>query len=500
MTWDHTMAEHKDLPAEIAVELTDELKAELVGTTITDVITDEVTPQLQLTDEQQAAVEAGVAAYERAVATGESQFISVQGAAGTGKTTATKAILAGLEEAGASIGLAAPTHKAAGVLQKACGGAEAITVASLLGLREQISEHSVDFVPIGEPRIGDAQVWVIDEASMIHPQHLAILQGAARWEDNNGGVPRLFIFIGDPAQLPPVKHNGVSPALQLEGSTNQLSVVHRHAGPVLELATAIRAGGARPRLTGTQEGDSSIICHDTREDFFQTFLATVDEDQPDRARILAFTNKACAAYNDAARRHFLGAEADPFVEGELLITHGGAYDPWAVQSNPFKADLAYGTSRELRLLSAHRKAVEFTGIGKCGNKVMRDGYEQMVPRVYQFNAWELKTANGFLWAIDPSHKDYLQQGLNWLKDHKYWWDFWLVKRSFADLQPHWAITTHKSQGSQFENVFVDVADIDKCKEEATRRSLLYTAVTRATKALHVVADHDVHREVKTVWG
>jgi exodeoxyribonuclease V alpha subunit len=59
----------------------------------------------------------------------------------------------------------------------------------------------------------------------------------------------------------------------------------------------------------------------------------------------------------------------------------------------------------------------------------------------------------------------------------------LTGASFNELELAYAITVHKSQGSEFEAVIIPVAD---CYEKLSHRSLLYTAVTRAKRLLILV--------------
>lgn len=67
-----------------------------------------------------------------------------------------------------------------------------------------------------------------------------------------------------------------------------------------------------------------------------------------------------------------------------------------------------------------------------------------------------------------------QSGLIWL-------NYWMLKSYFSDVRPAYAMTAHKSQGSTFENVFVDAKDIlaNPNREEALR--CLYVAISRASK-------------------
>lgn len=62
---------------------------------------------------------------------------------------------------------------------------------------------------------------------------------------------------------------------------------------------------------------------------------------------------------------------------------------------------------------------------------------------------------------------------------------WKVKRQLSEATFGWAITCHKAQGSQWENVIV--WDDGLGQSEADRRRWLYTAITRAERGLVILA-------------
>lgn len=122
------------------------------------------------------------------------------------------------------------------MLAKACGvdRSEVLTVAALLGLKEVKTEGEVDFVPSGaKSRLGENDIWLIDEASMISRTILGYIE-------SDIDMFTKVIFIGDSSQLAPVGSSDISPALQIEPSF-KLTKVLRHGGAILEAATAIRA-------------------------------------------------------------------------------------------------------------------------------------------------------------------------------------------------------------------------------------------------------------------
>ena len=57
---------------------------------------------------------------------------------------------------------------------------------------------------------------------------------------------------------------------------------------------------------------------------------------------------------------------------------------------------------------------------------------------------------------------------------------------FAKLNYGYCITVHKSQGSTFENVYIDMGDIFKNKREEETMKCLYTAITRTSRTLKLL--------------
>ena len=442
----------------------------------------------QATPEQQAAID-GILAFCRQ--SGGGTFASFNGPAGSGKSTTSRLIREALMGAGYSVGLCAPTHKACQVLATACGvtKAETATFASLLGLREKKTKDEVDFVPQygSKPRLDENDIWLADEASMMHPKLLGYIEDAADFWTK-------IIFIGDQAQLAPVKFGRISPALRCTPRFD-LSKVMRHDGAVLDAATAIRqtTGNTwRPRFTHSVIGDgSSIFTYSDKKEWQHAFLEMAfehhEKDDPDAFRVIAWTNDEVERLNAAIRRHVYGRSAAPYLSGERVITHDG------VKAPDDHNELIYGSSRELIILGAEQ--VDFL------HPACADGKP--------FLAWELVTQTDDhepprqIRALDPTHagrwevalaglrKEALEAGSKG-RGQSAWDEYWDLRDSFAQLQPYWCLTCHKSQGSQFRNVFVQGRDMDRAAGGAAeRRRLWYTALTRAQRAVHLIADQEV---------
>ena len=357
-----------------------------------------------------------------------------------------------------------------------------------MALREKKTRDQINFVRDyrRKPRIDEAEVWICDEASMLEPTLLQMLEEEADFWSR-------FIFVGDPAQLPPVDHGKVSPALQCTPSL-QLTQVMRHDGAVLDAATAIRqTTGSKYRVSFTRTviGDGSAIhAYDNKREWQRAILETAaehhDANDPDAFRVLTFRRDEAAKINVAIRRHVRGAYAEPYIEGERLITVEAVNDPHDQDGMPI-----YGSSRELVIQECQK--------GELLLPTCTDGKP--------YRCWQLRTlADGpeetpqFLRVIDPSHEGKFAVALSLLRREALakpkgqqgaWDEFWDLKNQFALLQPHWAMTVHKSQGSQFRHVFIG-PDLDHVPgPKSLTRNLWYTAFTRAQQAVHVIRDPEV---------
>ena len=420
--------------------------------------------------------------------TGRGNFASLIGPAGTGKSTISRIIRKTLVERGCDVGLAAPTHKACGVLAAACGvpKADTVTFASLLALREKQVKDKITFVRDyrRKPRLNEHQIWLCDEASMMEPELLALI-------GNEIDIWQKFIFIGDKAQLPPVNTGKISPALECDPYF-ELNQVMRHDGAVLDAATAIRATTGNTWRTqfykSVQGIGSAIHAYANKREWQLSILdmAAKHKDDPDYFRVICYRRAEVAKYNLNIRRHIYGPSAPPFLEGERLMTVEAIKDRHDPDGLPL-----YGSSREIVILSTNPIDLKHPAFA-----------EDVI-----YKTWKLKVlAEGegeyptYIYVIDPTHEGKLQVALTALSDEAKnnvvygqadWAPFWALKNVFAEVQPIYAMTVHKSQGSQFKNVFIS-PDLDTAPgAKSLRRHLWYTAFTRAQSAVHLVADQEV---------
>lgn len=129
----------------------------------------------------------------------EARFSIFAGPAGAGKTTVLGILCSHPEIKGEGVLLLAPTGKARVRMQQLIGGngAKALTIAQFLNQHDRYDGATGRYVLSDSPKISGFGTVIVDESSMLTEDMLGALFDALQ------GVKR-FIFVGDPAQLPPI--------------------------------------------------------------------------------------------------------------------------------------------------------------------------------------------------------------------------------------------------------------------------------------------------------
>ena len=149
------------------------------------------------TDEEERRARKEKAAALKEIA--EARFSVLAGAAGAGKTTVLGILCSQPEITDEGILLLAPTGKARVRMQQLVGGngAKALTIAQFLNQNDRYDGPSGRYILSDGPKVSGFGTVIVDESSMLTEDMLGALFDALK------GVKR-FIFVGDPAQLPPI--------------------------------------------------------------------------------------------------------------------------------------------------------------------------------------------------------------------------------------------------------------------------------------------------------
>ena len=386
------------------------------------------------------------------------------GGPGTGKTTTVARLLALVAQAAhpgrLRIALAAPTGKAAARLQEAVSaevakldatdrerlsGLRAVTLHRLLGGRpdstSRFRHHRGNRLP--------HDVVVVDETSMVSLTLMARLLEAVRPDAR-------LLLVGDPDQLTSVQAGAVLADL-VDGLADHPSIkiaalrtTHRFGAAIGGLAEAIRSGDAEQVLTLLRAGDRAV-------EFVEDSDAT------------------------AALRPVLVGHALKVRECALL---GAGADGLTAMD-------------EHRLLCAHRDGPH--GVRHWNRQVERwitDATGQATwspwypgrPLLVTANDYALGIYNGDtgLVAAGPDGVQVYIAGATATQQFS--------PSRIADVETMYALTIHKSQGSQADEVTVI---LPPAESRLLTRELFYTAVTRAKKKVRVVGSAD---EVRAAVG
>lgn len=210
-----------------------------------------------------------------------SQAFLLVGSPGTGKTYTVGRVVSASRKAGVSVGLCAPTGKAAKQMERAIeGGGQASTIHSMLEATYDKATGAFEFQRDADDPL-DYDLLIVDEASMIDVRLMESLLNAVR------PTTRLLI-VGDPYQLPSVGPGSVLRDLIAGGVPSyELTEIHRHAGRIVRACHQIKVGDLpEPNPPDVRIGEVDNWRHlpaSTMEDIRRTVERLVRETLPGRS-------------------------------------------------------------------------------------------------------------------------------------------------------------------------------------------------------------------------
>jgi exodeoxyribonuclease-5 len=393
----------------------------------------------------------------------DSRFFTLAGFAGTGKTFCMREVVARSKGSRAKFAFTAPTNKAAKVLRAITG--EAQTIFSLLGLRiDKTGELKQLVAGKAPPDLSDYTAIFVDEGSMVNKNLFKLLHEKAITYDLK------VIFMGDAAQLPPVGEAS-SPIWTQVGNVASLTKVMRHDNQILTLATELREvmNDFCPSITikSSHSGDQGVW--KVAKNLFKQsiFDAAVEGDFSDgsKSKVIAWRNARVSEYNLLIRNAIFGAAAQsqPYIKGDRVV----AAAPCMRGEDP--------------LLTTDEEAI-VEGAVECNHPLESK---------YRCRELSVRTEANKLVRLLVLHEDsaarYAQDSEKLAYDAKatprLWKKFWEHKDLFHDIKYAYALTAHRSQGSTYENVWVDYQDILINRNRKEAFQCLYVACTRPTTKL-----------------
>lgn len=385
---------------------------------------------------------------KEAVSTAASrQVMLLTGGPGTGKTTSLRGVLALFEHMNLHTVLAAPTGRAAKRLSETCGGMEASTIHRLLETRYDPKQGGLAFSR-NESAPLSADAVIVDEASMVDLPLMSALLSAMRSDCR-------LVLVGDPHQLPSVgPGNLLSDLIRSETiPTLCLTEIFRQAAlsSIVRNAHAVNEG-QMPELVNSASGDFFFLrrldpnsARNTIVELCRSRLPDNIGIPPEQIQVLSPTRRGTV--------------------GTVSLNHAlqDALNPPA----PNKAERTFGSQ-----------------CFRTGDRVMqiKNNYDLM---------WQDRNGDEFGMGIfngDIGHIDSIDPKSGLLTVD---FDGRLAEYTpdlLHQLEPAYAITVHKSQGSEYRAVILCAVD---AASMLLTRGVLYTAITRAKELLILVGDDGV---------
>ena len=360
-------------------------------------------------------------------------LLVITGGPGTGKTTIINAITTILDKNELSYALAAPTGRAAKRMQEATDS-EANTIHRLVGIRPDmpIAEYNEEN-PIDKDYI------IVDEMSMVDIFLMKSLLDAI-------GENTALILVGDSDQLPSVgPGNVLSDILNSNAKSIRLKKIFRQAGQSNIIVNAHRINeGNYPILN--QPNKDFFFINTSANDFNKTLLQLIENRLPNFYKL------------------------DPIKDIEVLAL--SRKTAWGVDA--INKSIQEALNKEKSFLKINDR------IFKLHDKVMqvRNNYDLRAQNYVTNDDGVYNGDIGIITNIDTDEES-LEVEFDDGKIVKY------KKEDIKDLDLSYAITVHKSQGSEFKCVIIPMMQVAPM---LLTRNLFYTGVTRAKNLVVLLGD------------
>lgn len=400
----------------------------------------------------------------------------ITGVAGTGKSTLTSSIIKELDARDYKVKATAPTHKATSVIRTMIDtqgiDVPCSTIFSHLRLKivENHDNGKVSLFPDYNkdhslPRL---DILIIDEFRMVGPELWTHLLNSLQKDEI-----KHVILVGDDYQLPSVEDGEFSLINEvLPENIHHLTEIIRQASenPIIQLSQVcvqeIKQEGFY------QDALAKIIDIVKSKDNPEIRIMTDEHDfmtkahETEDSMVLSFTNRKVNIRNEILRNmaryeEYQAGTLLPYMRGDILV----------LQNRYEKNHQTFMNNQEVKVLSA----------------TVEQGL---------FKHWKANTDEGILHIIHEEAKGLYDKTINELKSQatheknglkrsELWRKFFTVKGMYADVKYNYAGTLHKSQGSTYNNVFLDLTDMFGDDEDLLLR-LLYVGITRASKGLYIL--------------
>lgn len=406
----------------------------------------------------------------------------ITGYAGTGKTTLTQYISKLAKEAGRKTFLCAPTNKAVEVFREK---------ASKYGICSTLHKLIYNVDKRGRMHLRKScshphSLIICDESSMLDDKLVDDLMSYARRFSHK------VVFMGDTFQLPPIQRTRY-PILEDAGASNMSQVCRQGAdSSILLYATALR--GMKKTSPVMPDSSSGDVILDTKDNVWKSYIESLKKgedstyivwrnDTRSRANLVARANLGYKGSVKSGEILMVIANDNTFNNGEIIkldkFTVLGTVDlfyrPRSFKSfgkrdgenntlNTCKTELIITEKNKTPILfvpnykepSLYHSQVDVISLDKAIRSIMSD------------NDW-----SSYLSDKDNPRDMFVKSDKRRLS----------LSKDVIIATYGYAITAHKAQGSQWENVFI--GEVCKLRDNVESARWIYTAATRASSKLYI---------------
>lgn len=447
-------------------------------------------PKFKLGEEQQQALEA----IKNFIIDSNETSFSLFGSAGTGKSYLISYIINFIEQNGYDYALCAPTHKAALVVRNYVNR-EVTTLHSLLALSPKLDIFKLDLRELqfeagkNISQIPYKGVVIIDEASMINDDLFDLLEEKCKEFGSK------IIFSSDKMQLQPVKSRYYSKVYSVKNKFGLTKIYRQDSeNSIMPILETLRTHSL-DTLDSCQGKTGSLYVQSELSNFIKESLPKFKEISTSlnvlKTRILAFTNNRVQNYNAAVKNLLFGKEE--YNVGELLT---------AYSNGNYRGDRYYN-SMDYIVQAVQPCTKNIANINVSGYMLsLWDPYYKKQFKIFMLS----KDNNPKEVFISIAAKiETIRLEAIYSKDRKtrgrIWGEYYELLNSFAtpidlifdnrvvatkSFDYGYAQSIHKSQGSNYDEVFIDWRNTKVCKEEELRRQLQYVALSRTRSNAYIL--------------
>lgn len=344
-----------------------------------------------------------------------------------------------------SVVMTATTNKAAEVLAQSTQRPTE-TIHSFLNLRVQ------DDFTTGKSKLIKSATWQVHSRKIIFIDECSMIDRDLRTIILEGTINCKIVYVGDHCQLAPVME-AISPIYVDNLPFFELTEPVRNADqPALialckQLRHTVETGQFLPIQTTPGVVDW-LTDAEVEAEIQQEFLQTSN------SRILAYTNKRVMDFNDYIRQL---RNYSPQIElGEEVINN---------------SMVRIGKEQ----ISVEEELSVIQQSHYTENIQIEEGVELEIRRT-RLQSHHGNIIDNVPVPVDRAHFHALIKHYQRKKD---WHRYFKLKNNFPDLRPRDSATVHKSQGSTYDTVFVDLSNLSSCHQPNLAARLLYVAFTRA---------------------